>query len=990
MSRRDGRTYRVERRQLSVLFCDLVGSTELSSRLDPEDMHAVVVTFLRACAAAVEGAGGYVARFMGDGLLAYFGYPDAREDGAERAVHAALAVHEAAVPLVTPDGQPLKVRCGIATGLVVVGEVLGEGAAEEHSVIGETPNLAARLQSLASPGQVIVSDATRRLAGGLFDFASLGMPTLKGIVLDQPVWRVLGPRATADRFSSRRRAGLSPLQGRHRELENLLGAWRRAAEGEAEFVLLEGEPGIGKTRLVHELRRRVARQPHVWLEGGGAQIFANTPFHPVIQMARRALESAAGGASAEVLGRLERVLAAAGVDDPAAAPLIADLVGFAMPQTAAPTGLDRDEQRRRLIATLRAWLVATARRWPTVLVIEDLQWSDPSTRELLAALPDVAVGARLLVVATSRRPERFETWPRFTALPLSRLDLAGTRELASRVADLPPHLARLVASKADGVPLFTEELARLVAQRRELTDGEVPGSLADLLVARLDSLGDDRDVAQLAAVFAGDFRLDLLSALAERTADDIAGALERLASASVVMPVDEAGGVTFAFRHALFRDAAYGCLLKRHRRSLHERAAGLIRDGAPGLAAQRPEVVAYHWDRAEIWHEAAPAWREAARLAEGRRAYREAQQAFEHADAALARLAPSDERAVAELEIASALASVLQINLGYSAPRARDAIARARRLSEALGDPAMAFANAAGAWMVASSAGDYETAGQVSRRLLPIALAGGDPLQVSAAHMMEMTWRYRVGDLLGAEDAFQAGAEPFASPAFLAYPGSIPQTFGNAAVIAWLRGDLDEAHSRLGRVMEICERDDAPYEQAFALYMAAMQAVMMGDFAQGQRLAQRGRDVADTHGFAQFSATARVVEGRAQVGLGAPEVGAALIREGLAVMDRASQSRAGRTMYMSWLGEACDAAGDAAGALVALDEALEVNPGERFFRPETLRLRAELRLGAGDRVGAAADLEAGLSLAKTMGARLLHARCAEVLQAGAPWPASRI
>lgn len=975
--RRGGVSLDAQRRRLTVMFCDLVGSTELSTRLDEEEMHELIGAFLKVCADSIEEAGGFVARYMGDGVLAYFGYPQAHEDDPERAIQAALAINERAAAIPTRHGQPLVARAGIATGMVVVGDLIGEGAAQERSVVGETPNLAARLQGTAAPGSVVVSNATREGAAATFDFRDLGPVSLKGLVLREPVWEVTGARAAARRFGSGRTADPGRLVGRDAELETVLGHWAARADGGGRIVGLVGEPGIGKSRLLHEAQRRIALQPHVWLEGGGAQVFRNTPFYAVSQMIRRRLMR--GGTAS--LARLEQTLAAAGVTDPQALALVADLIGVATPTGYAPLALGPEQRRERLIATLADWLLETARRFPTVMTVEDLHWADPSTLELLDVLAARAAEAPFLLLYTAR-DEMAPPWPdhpRHHRIDLPRLGAEAVRQLVSGVGGeaLTDEAAAAVAERAGGVPLFAEELARLIVERKGEGDArEIPATLSDLLTARLDQLGPFKDVAQIASILGGEFQLGLLGAVCGLTGAELDAALSALNASEVIVRREGREEATCAFRHALIRDAAYGALLKTQRRTLHRRAARTIEAQFPGLAERQPEVLAQHWTGAEEWDRAVGAWQAAGRTAGARRAFAEAGTAYQQAIATLGELPATVLRDDRELELQSALAGVLQITRGYSAPEAMAATDRARALAEQGGDLEKQFAHLAGMWMAASSGGDYETAGRVAEQLQPLAGALGALDDLGAARMILMTSRYRVGDFIGAEEAFTGGLEGFLSPGFRRRPGASPQTFGNGAVVAWLLGDNDEAHRRIETALAFSKEGGNPYEAAFGLYMAAMQAVMMWEYEKAETLAAESVALSDELGFPQFAATSRVVLGRAQAELGRPQEGLASIRQGLEGMG-GTRSRAGVSMYTTWLAETLALAGDLDGALATVEEALTANPQERFWRPESLRLRAEFRLAAGDLDGARNDALQAVALAKDMDARTFHARALE-------------
>jgi class 3 adenylate cyclase/tetratricopeptide (TPR) repeat protein len=974
--------FAAQRRQLTVMFCDLAGSTELSARLDPEDMHDIIAAFHRAATDCIEAAGGFVAKYMGDGVLAYFGYPQAHEDDAERALHAGVEITTVAPRLPTPHGDPLAVRVGVATGVVVVGELIGAGPAQERNVVGETPNLAARLQALAAPNRVVVAETTRQLAAGLFEFRDLGRVVVKGLG-EERVWEVAGASPAADRFRARHEGGPTAMVNRIKEVEKILERWRACRGGAGQVVGVTGEPGIGKSRLVYEIRKEIARRPHIWLEGGGARIFQNTPFYAISQMIQRRLGRYRRLEPEEYLERLAQSLDSSGMpgDEPLA--LIADLIGVPTGAGQAPLTLSADERRRALLSTLADWLLATAERWPTMVVIDDLHWVDPSTLELLDVLIGRAAGSRLMLLYTARSdfPLPWAPGDAHLQLPLERLDREDARRLVTAAAsrDLPPDLIDRAVNRAGGVPLFAEELARLFGQDKgRRSEREIPSSLSDLLMARLDQLGSAKQVAQIASVLGREFRLPLLRAVSGLPDEELEPALQRLSSADILAPQGARGDHVYAFRHSLIQDAAYEALLKRHRRELHGRAARIIAEDAPETISAQPEVLAQHWAGAGEAELALEAWREAGRSGIARRAFKEAQRAYEQALVLLQDLPESRRRDERELELQSSLSGVLQITRGYSAPQTVAAAARARELAERGGKLHQQLSQLASEWMALSSAGDYAAAGAVAEQLMPLARADGSGDQLAGAYMIQMTSRFRVGDLLGAEEAFTAGAAYFVSPRFCRRPGAAAQTFGNAARIAWIRGDGSEARRRMERGLVISRGADSPYDLAFALYMTGILAVLDGELSEGEALARQAMELCDAHGFPQFAGISRIVLGRARAGLGGAEEGVTLIREGLAGLT-STGARVGVTMYLAWLAEALALAGRLPDALQALDQALDVNIQEASYRPEVLRLRGELRARAGAVDAARADLGEALELAKAMGAVRFHQHAAASL-----------
>ena len=965
-----------QRRQLTVSFCDLVGSTELSARLDPEDMHELIAVYQRCCVGCIERAGGFVAKYLGDGVLAYFGYPQAHEDDPARAIQAALEIREAVPRLANRHGLQLAARIGIATGLVVVGEVVGEGWSKERSVVGETPNLAARLQGVAVPNGVVVSHTTRSLAAGLFEYRDVGAVSLKGLTLNDPVWEVVGTNMIADRFEARH--ALTPMVDREEEARRIQELWQRRAAGEGHIVGIVGDPGIGKSRLILEVHKKIAAAPHVWIEGGGAQVFHNTPFYTLSQMIRRLLGRQE--AQAEVCASLERALVQAGVNEHDAVPLIAELLGVPTPDQAAPLTLSAEQRRSRVISIVTEWLFAIAARWPTVLFVEDIHWADPSTLEVLDRLVERAADAALLILYTARKD--FDAlWPagrHHTRIALERLDADCVRQLVVAAASqtLADDVIAKILSRADGVPLFAEELARLVTERnRGAADREIPSTLSDLLMARLDKLGPAKEIAQIASVLGREISYRLIEAVSGVEEKVLRALLSRLIEAEILIPSGARPDDSYSFKHALLEDAAYSALLKRQRLDLHRRAATVIAEQFSKIAGEQPEILAQHWTEAGEPARAIPAWQRAGRLATTRRALKEAQVAYEQAIALLQTLPETPDRDLLEFALQSTLADVLQITRGYSAPQTIATMSRARQLAGAGGRLSQKLRQAQAEWAAASSAGNYAQAGGLADQFLSLAQADGRPANLAQAHMIQMTSHYRAGDLIGAEEAFLTGAPYFEAPDFVRRPGVSAQTFGNAALIAWMMDDIDQAHRRMGSALALSLGTGHPYDLTFAQSMSAVFAALASNLDQAEAVAERSLALCQEHGFPQIAPISKIVLGRARAGLGRHAEGIALIRDGLDAMALAG-TRVAMTEYLTWLAEAQAFNGALDDAARSIDEALRINPQELFFRPESLRLRGEFNLALGREASAEADFSEAMTLAKRMGAKLFHTRAA--------------
>jgi len=972
-----------QNRRLTVLFCDLVGSTALSTQIDAEALREVVGDFHRACAEAVAEASGFVAQYVGDGLMAFFGYPDASEDDAERAILAGLAVVDAVPRLKAPDGAALAVRVGIATGVVVVGDLRRTFDRQERAIVGETPNLASRLQALASPNRIIIADSTHRSASEVFAYKRLGPLSLNGVTEPVTAWEVIGEAATGD---ARRRAATAqpPLSGRDAELAQMLDLWRRHRDGEPQALGLIGEAGIGKSRLLAELRARIASQPHVWLESAAAQVFASRPFFAVARMIRRSLAREGRLSAQEYLDTLSGSLQRAGVDASAAAPLIAEMIGVATPDSAAPLTTSVEQRRSMLIEALQAWLAGIVTRFPTVVVVEDIHWADASTLEFLERLIEAKSGPRPFVIYTSRdanhRPAPLSDG--HTQIALNPLDDDSLRLIIvnSAPADMEPSFIERVVERAQGVPLYAVELA-LLLDKTQAPHGKtaIPESLAVLLSQRLDRFGAAREIACVAAVLGNGFWFRLLHAVAGGDARQVRAALSKLVKGGVLTAHGAGDDARYGFRHALLRAAAYDSLLRSQRRELHRRAATTLAEEYPQRAAAQPQLMAQHWTGAAAPARAVAAWRLGGDSARRARAFAEAEECYVQALQVLETLPATAERDSEELALQNALASIYQITKGYSAAATAVASARAHALAEARGDIGVQVAQEVAAWAAQSSAGDYQAAAATAARAMELARADGRPSVLAHGYMVQMTSHYRLGDLLSAEESFIEGGPYFEAPGFCRQPGAFAQTFGNAARVAWMMDDADAASARMRRALKNAEECDNPYDFAFARYMDAILCVLTGAFENACAAAEASILLSEEKGFPQFAAISRVALGRAKAGLAAAAEGEGLIRQGVEAMTQ-TRSRVAMTMYQTWLAEAQLAAGDTGRARVTLDQALQTNPQELFFRPETLRLRALVRAGA-EPQPARRDLDEAVTLAKRMGAKLFHARALAALPA---------
>ena len=693
-----------ERRQLTVMFCDLVGSTALSMRLDPEDLLEIIGAYHRCCASLVERNGGFVAKYMGDGVLAYFGYPQAHEHDAERAVQAGIAITEAAPKLTTGAGWPLHVRVGIATGLVVVGDRSGE--AQERDVVGETPNLAARLQAIAEPDMVVIAEGTRRLIGNLFELQGLGARELKGIAEPVFAWAALRASSAEGRFEALHTSSLSALVGREEELELLYRRWARAKTGEGQIVLLSGEAGIGKSRLAAELLAHLTAEPHARLRYFCSPERTDSALHPIIGQMERAAGLTHDDTSKAKLDKLDAVLARTSTPIQDAA-LFADMLSLPNDGRYPPLSLAPEQHRQRTLEALTAQLSSSAKQQPLLMIVEDAHWIDPTSLEAFDRTADRIKTLPALLIVTFR-PEFNAPWigqSHVTSLMLNRLRARDTATIVAGLAgskELPAEVAPEIVQRSDGIPLFVEEMTKSVLE----AEGEgkapsgagavqspaptVPASLHASLMARLDRLGSAKEVAQVGAAIGREFSHALLAAVVCKPEAELNSALDRLVAAGLLFRQGAPPHAIYLFNHALVQDAAYGTLLREPRRALHVRIADALESQFAEVVENQPELLARHCTEAGLIEKAAGLWGKAGQRSQERSALAESIEQLTRALTQIAALPATPVLRREQIRLQVALITPLIHVKGYAATETQAAVERARLLieqAEALGEP---------------------------------------------------------------------------------------------------------------------------------------------------------------------------------------------------------------------------------------------------------------------------------------------------------------
>jgi class 3 adenylate cyclase/tetratricopeptide (TPR) repeat protein len=856
-----------ERRQLTVMFVDLVGSTALSGRLDPEEMRAVLLAYQNTVAGEIARYAGHVAKLMGDGVLAYFGWPRADEDEAERAVRAGLGIAEAVGRLAAPAGEPLAARVGIATGLVVVGDLVGEGTAREEAVVGETPNLAARLQEVAEPGAVVIADGARRLLGEMFELRPLGPVRLKGFARPVGAFRVVGERPAHSRFEARRPGRPSAMVGRDQELALVVERWRQAAAGEGQAVLLVGEAGIGKSRLVRAVLDAVEGDEHTAPRHQCSPHHTGTALWPVTRQLAHAAGLEPADAEAARLDKLEALLRQ-GVEDLAeAVPPVAALLGIDAGARYPVPDLTPQRRRAGTLAALVGRLLGLARRRPVLMVLEDAHWSDPTTLELVGQVLDRIAGARVLVLLTSRPDGQpaLGGHPHVTRLTLTRLGRGPTEAIVAGLAggeSLAPGVLGEIAARTDGVPLFVEELTKAVLE----TGAAVPASLHASLMARLDRVPGVKEVAQVAACLGREFAYPLLAAVSPVPEPELLAALDRLVAAELVFARGEPPEAVYTFKHALVRDAAHESLLRTRRRELHAGIARVLEERFPATAEAEPELLARHCGEAGLAERAVDYWQRAGQRALARSAMAEAAAQLTNGLEAMAGLPAGPERRRRELGLQLSLGQALIAAKGFAAPEAGRAYARARELCRELGDVAELVPVLYGQYVFHLVRAELDRALAIAEELLRIARERDETAPLAVGHRAVGIASFFRGELAPAREHLERALALYdprqhRSEAFLY---AFDPFVASAGCLSWALFALGhperartQADAALARARELAH----PASLAFALFFASVLSQLVGDRQAFQERAEALLALVSGQGFAYWAGCAMVLEG---------------------------------------------------------------------------------------------------------------------------------
>jgi class 3 adenylate cyclase/tetratricopeptide (TPR) repeat protein len=954
-----------ERRQVTIMSCELVGLAALSTRLDPEDLRAAMAACRRCSASVVDQYHGRIARYHIDRMLAYFGHPEAHEHEAEQAVRAALALVDAVEQLRTGQDTLLRVRIGIATGLVIIGDVIEGGTEQEQEVVGETPHVAVQLQTLAQPGQVIIATNTRRLAGAFFEYRGVGAVTLKGAADPIPAWQVISTRAVDSRFEAQRGKDLAPLIGREEELELLLRRWCQTTCGTGRVVLLLGEPGIGKSRLTVELRERLRYQPHATLQYFCSPHHVDSPFHPVAAQLERATSL---GRDEPPEANLERLASMLGRDiKEESLLLLAELLSIPKGDRPAVANGTPQHKRRKMLDALLQQLEDMSRRRPVLAVYEDVHWIDPSSHELLHMMVERVATLPVLLIVTGRS-EFQASWmdaPHISMLTLTRLDERESTALATLVAGgtgLPDEVVAEIVKRSDGIPIFVEELTKAVLEgvavgetgSKMVRSGAasalaIPATLQDSLMARLDRLGRPaNETAEIGATIGREFSYDLLEPVAQKSESELQSALKRLCEAGLVYCRGVPPHAKYLFKHALVRDAAYGRLLRRRRRALHARIAATLEERFLDVVEQEPELLALHWAEAGSIRQAADYWVKAGRLSRQRHGLVETVAQSRKALALLPMLDDGPDRWRIELQLQNNLGWALFQSQGEGAREAGAAFNRGRILCEQLGDKPtrglMLFAES----NYYISRAEFDAGRRIAEELLHIARECRDTgLEMAAYHALGRSHHWRAEYAIAATKFKGAlrDSVPEEHDRFRLADSIRVVSSSHLAVDLMYLGHLDQAVARSDEALAAAAKigpEPTAMALSYAMVIALWQTRFLDSYLGRSRAAREHLNalvaLTKEQNFTFFAALVELQLAIELCSRGQAANGLVLARRAFAVFSK-TDMRQGETVRLLLVATCCERAGEIDEALGLLDTGLQARAltGERYFEAELHR-----------------------------------------------------
>jgi class 3 adenylate cyclase/predicted ATPase len=993
-----------ERRQLTVMFCDMVGSSALSTRLDAEEQREVIAAFHTCCANEVKSLGGMVAQYLGDGVLAYFGYPTAHENDAERAILAGLAILGAVRDL-KAAGEALQTRIAVGSGVVVVGDLIGQSITQENAAIGETTNLVARLQTVAEPNSLVISPVTHRLVGALFDYRDLGRHTLKGFPNPVHVRQVLGPSKVESRFEAQHQAGMSPLLGREEELDLLLRRWEQVQQGEGRVVVLTGEPGIGKSRIARALRDQISADPHTTLSYFCSPHHQSSALYPHTMQLARAASIERDDTSEVRLNKIKSLLAQSSGNLDRDMPLIAALLSIPGGDRYTLSEITPQRRKERTLEVLLEQLKRLAARHPILVVYEDLHWIDPTSLELLSLAIEQVRDQRILLVATAR-PEFAPPWPghrHVSTLSLNRFGRSESEALIAGISKgkvLPPQVRDQIVMRTDGVPLFVEELTKTVLESGMLREVDnryeligtlpplaIPSTLHASLLARLDRLAAVKDVAQIGAAIGREFSYTLITAVASIPEDKLKVALAQLVEAELIFQRGLPPDATYQFKHALVQDAAYDSLLKSRRQLLHYRIAEALEGPFANSAFAPSEVVGHHYACAGSPTKAMVAWRIAGERAIARSEVREAAAHFSKALGQLVQLPDDHQRRKHELELRLALVQSLIPTAGWSSEDVQRENTHAIALCEDLGDSKRLLEALVGRWVAPHTRGAHDQALMTANHMLDVSELQADPTNKAIARMCAGLTNFLQGKFSSGRDHLQASLTLHNPRSEKGLYLSVGQDFG-VGRLCYLgfsfcaTGHLDKALATIGEALTRAKELRHVPSLGFAERGALFTFWILRDERQTTDLTTSMSELGEKHELPYYVALSTIFRGWIASQKDDPASGIRLMRQGVARTLKFGV-RIAEALFLTMIARVHYLAGQFEEGLSVLDEASSSvqETNERWWEAEVHRLRGELlhRAGPRTRDGAEECLLEAVRLARQQDAKFWELRAATSL-----------
>jgi class 3 adenylate cyclase/predicted ATPase len=960
-----------ERRQITVMFSDLVGSTALSTRMDPEDLRQLISAYQRCVTETVQRFGGFVAKYMGDGVLIYFGYPEAHEDDAERAVRSALELIANVGKLQTHT--PLQTRVGIATGLVVIGDLVGSGEAQERGIVGETPNLAARLQGLAEPDMVVIADATRHLLGNLFELRDLGHRDLKGIAGAVQVWAALRPTSVEGRFEAFHGGELSSFVGREEESQLLLRRWSRAKDGEGQVVLLSGEAGIGKSRLTAALLQQIGEEPHARLRFFCSQQRADSALYPIIGHLERAAGLKHDDIARTRLDKLDALLARSGTspDDSA---LFAELLSLPNDGRYPPLTLDAQQRRRRTLEAFLAQTEALSRFGPVLMIFEDAHWTDPTSLELMGRILERIVALRVLLLITYR-PEFEPPWiglPHVTAVTINRLARRDIDTIVDRLIGnkfLSPGIREDLIERTDGIPLFIEEITKAVLEAENEEEAErttaaipstrleIPATLHASLMARLDRLGPAKELAQIGAAIGREFSHPLIEAVADKSALELQTALHRLISAGLLFQQGVPPHANYLFKHALVQDTAYSTLLREHRRALHAKIAQALETRFSDVVEHQPELLAHHCTDAGQIEKAAGLWAKAGQRSLERAALPEAAEQLNRALSQIASMPSTPALRREEIKLQVALITPLMHFRGYGAPETKAAALRAKALieraeahGEAPEDPLLLFSVLYSFWVSNFNGFHAITVTDLAAQFLKLAEEQNAATPEMLGHRLAGVSQATVGNLAEAATHFDRAIESYHPAEHRQLAARFGQDIRVAALcyrgwIRWMLGYPDAALADAKVAVKEAREGGQGIPLLYSLYFTSYPLIHCGEFAAANVQLDELIPLATEKNASQWRGGGLMHRGCIQALTGKAADALGMIPSGIAAW-QSSGSIVFVPWYVSHLARACAELGRFDEARRYISEAFAAigATGETWCEPDIHRIAGEIEL----------------------------------------------